>query len=133
MAKSKEKVLEYQRKYRVKTKNRCTNKYEKTVNGFLMRKYRNMLSRVSGVQKKKHHLYKGLSILDKKEFYEWSLSDKYFWKLFRGWEKSGYNRKLCPSVNRINSKLGYELRNMEWITHSENSRLGSINRHKLKV
>lgn len=123
----------YQKEYRLKTKNKCTNKYEKTINGFLVRKYRNMLSRVSGVQKLKFHLYKGLDLLDKKTFYEWSKSSNTFNKLYKDWIISGYDRKLCPSVDRINPHEGYHLSNMEWITHSENSRRGSINRNKLKI
>lgn len=104
------------------------NKYEKTKNGFLMRAYRNMLSRVTGVQRLKAHLYRGLSILPKQDFYIWANADEDFHTLFNIWETSGYDRKLCPSINRIDSSKGYELTNMEWITHSENSRLGSIAR-----
>ena len=127
---SQEEKNKYQREYRAKTKNSCTNKYEKTKKGFLVRKYRNMQSRVTGVQKLKAHLYQNLSILDRQLFYKWSLSNKEFKKLFQKWEKSNYERRLCPSVNRINSGKGYELDNMEWITHSENSRLGSISQSR---
>ena len=87
-----------------------------------MRCYRNMQSRVNGVQKLKSHLYKGKSLLDRQSFYEWSLENKDFHTLFDQWEKNGYDRKLAPSINRVKSSLGYELNNMEWITHSENSR-----------
>ena len=46
---------------KLRERRRLTNcavdkKYEKTKKGFLMRLYRNMQSRVQGVQKKKHHL-----------------------------------------------------------------------------
>ena len=33
------------------------------------------------------------------------------------------------SVDRVDSSKGYELSNMEWVTHSENSRRGAVNRH----
>ena len=125
-----EEKLAYQREYRKKTHNAWTKKYEKTVNGFLVRKYRNMLSRVRGIQKNKAHLYKDLSILDKQTFYKWSKQNKSFWELYGEWVKSSYSRKLCPTVNRINSQRGYKLDNMEWITHSENSRLGAISRRR---
>ena len=104
--------------------------YEKTKNGFLVRAYRNMLSRVTGVQRAKMHLYAGLSLLDKESFYKWSLLDRDFTLLFVSWELSGYNRKLTPSIDRIDSFYGYELFNMRWITNSENSRLGALNRHR---
>lgn len=119
---TKEQLNERQRERRRRNQNSVTHKYEKTKKGFLMRCYRNMKSRVSGVQKLKAHLYQGKSLLNKEEFKNWSLNQESFHQLFLEWELSGYNRKLSPSVNRIDPKLGYELGNIEWITHSENSR-----------
>lgn len=119
-----------QREYRLKNGNQCTHKYEKTINGFLMRKYRNMKSRVSGVQKLKFHLYKGVDLLDKDSFYEWAKKSRKFKRLFDNWIKSGYQRKLTPSVDRINPTTGYHISNMEWVTNSENSRRSSITRRR---
>lgn len=110
------------RAYRKRTNNKATKKYEKTKKGFLMRCYRNMQSRISGVQKLKAHLYKGKNILPRQEFYEWALNDKQFHNLFDVWESKKYERKLSPSINRIEPELGYLISNMEWITHSENSK-----------
>ncbi|MNU96646.1 hypothetical protein D3C71_866910 [compost metagenome] len=97
-----------------------------------MRLYRNMQSRVDGVQKAKHHLYQGKSILDREVFYDWALGSSEFYKLFGDYRESGFERKLSPSVDRIDSSLGYEISNMEWVTMSENSRRGCISRHQLK-
>lgn len=97
-------------------------KHEKTLQGYLMRTYRNMKSRVKGVQKKKAHLYIGLSLLEKADFYEWSLSLPAYHELYKNWVESGYSRKLSPSIDRIDSKKGYEKGNMRWITHSQNSK-----------
>lgn len=119
---------ESQRKYRDLNDNITTKKYEKTKNGFIMRLYRNMLSRISGVQKEKYHLYKGKNLLDKDVFYSWSLNNKDFNSLFIQYEHSNYNRKLAPSVDRIDSSKGYDIDNMEFITMSENSRRGAINK-----
>lgn len=105
--------------------------YEKTKKGFLVRCYRNMLSRVSGIQKHKYHLYVNLPILNKEYFYEWSLSNNNFNELFDKWESSNYERKICPSIDRINSTRGYEIDNIRWITFSENCILG--NKSKKKV
>lgn len=123
-----EKKLAYQREYRKRTQNGSTIKYERTPRGHLMRTYRNMLSRVTGVQKKKLHLYFGLNILDKDEFYEWSLNDPEYMNLWKVWAMSGYDRKLTPSIDRIDPTEGYELWNMRWLTHSENSRLAAVGR-----
>ena len=120
----KEKFNEYRRN----NKFAACKKYEKTKTGYLMRTYRNMLSRVRGILKKKAHLYGGLDILPKKEFYEWASGDKNFDTLFSAYSKSGYQMRLSPSINRIDSTVGYIDGNMEWITHSENSRLGSISK-----
>jgi 4-alpha-glucanotransferase len=119
-----------QRERRKLNGNADTKKYEKTKRGFLMRLYRNMQSRVEGVQKLKQHLYKDKSLLDRETFYHWAMYDEAFHGLFRQWEESNYSRKLTPSVDRINSASGYSIENMEWITHSENSRRGAVSRHE---
>lgn len=118
---SKHKQNKRLREYRKRTNNAATRKYEKTQKGFLMRCYRNMQSRVSGVQKLKNHLYHGKPLLDRETFYKWSLSNNAFHHLFGEWEKANYERRLTPSINRINPDDGYTLSNVEWITHSENS------------
>ncbi len=108
--------------------NRITKRYEKTPNGFLMRAYRNMQSRVNGVQWKKAHLYKGLSLLPRQEFYAWARDDANFWRLYRQWTAANYERRLTPSVNRIDTRRGYEVDNIEWLTHSVNSSLANHSR-----
>lgn len=117
-----------QRLRRKISNNKVILKYEKTKKGFLMRLYRNMTSRITGVQKAKYHLYQGKELLDKDVFYIWAMNNSIFHILFKNWEDSEYNRKLTPSVDRVDSSKGYNLNNMEWITHSENSKRGSINR-----
>lgn len=102
-----------------------TKKYEKTKSGKLMRTYRNMLSRVVGILKSKSHLYGGLTIMSREEFYQWSLDNKDFHTLYDEWVDSNYSKKLSPSIDRINSSLGYTVDNVRWITYSENSRLGA--------
>lgn len=124
---------EKQKERRKNNNNEDTKKYEKTKKGFLMRLYRNMQSRVTGVQKSKFHLYQGKTLLGRKEFYDWALTSLEFHEMFFRWEESGYSRKLTPTVDRVNSKNGYLIENMRWLTHSENSRLGSIACQKIHV
>lgn len=123
--------LAWQRRHRRLTNNADIHKYEKTVPGFLMRLYRNMKSRVTGIQRMKAHLYVGKYLLPKEEFYAWAMRSARFRELFVSWKESGYDRKLTPTVDRIDSALGYSLANMEWVTHSENSRRGALSRIKL--
>lgn len=75
-----------------------------------------------GIQKKKAHLYKGKYLLERDEFYRWANRSMMFWKLYFVWKKNEYDRKLTPTVDRVDSSKGYILSNMEWVTHSENSR-----------
>lgn len=123
--------LAWQREYRKKNGNSVTSKYERTKSGKLMRMYRNMLSRVSGVQSKKRHLYEGKEIIDKELFYKFAMESEKFHELYDGWVASGYQMKMSPSVDRIDSSLGYVIGNMEFVTHSENSRRASAARKVL--
>lgn len=124
--------IKWQREHRRKTGNSDMKKYEKTPKGFLMRLYRNMQSRIEGVQPEKHHLYIGKPLLTREEFYEWAMNGTDFYILFSEYHESGFERKKSPSVDRIDSSKGYELTNMEWVTMSENSRRGAFSKHSLE-
>jgi hypothetical protein len=130
---TKEERLQYQRERRKLNGNADTKKYEKTQPGYLMRMYRNMKSRISGVQKKKAHLYQGKELLPKDEFYEWAECSPMFMVLWNKYVSSGYQQKLAPTVDRVDSTQGYILENMQWVSHSVNSKRGSISRHALQL
>ena len=104
------------------------SKYWKTPKGKVMATYNNMNGRVRGIQKSKVHLYGGLGILPRDEFYAWALANEDYLQLFKDWVLSNHDRKLSPSIDRIDTSIGYELSNMRWLTHSENSRLGAISK-----
>jgi hypothetical protein len=91
-----------------------------------MRMYRNMQSRITGVQRKKHHLYAGKELLPREDFYAWADSSPEFHTLFAAYEASDFDRKLAPSADRKDSAIGYRIENMEWVTHVENSRRGGL-------
>lgn len=110
---------------------RLQREYNRTRSGKVMMAYHNMRGRVEGIQTKKAHLYAGLEILPRRAFYRWAMTDTTYRRVFSAWVASGYRRNLAPSVNRIDSRKGYVLGNVEWITHGENSRLGAVsNRRK---
>ena len=121
--------LRHQREYRIRTENVCTKRYEKTINGFLMRTYRNMKSRVCGIQWRKRHLYQGKELLPKEVFYTWSKMNKDFLELYKHWKLKNYKRRICPSIDRVDSSKGYVLKNMRWITFSENCRQGALSKY----
>lgn len=126
--------LANQRAKRKANGNADTIKYERTKHGKLMRTYRNMKSRIEGVQWQKAHLYVGKYLMPKDEFYAWAVMNPDFHRLYAAWVESGYDRKLAPSVDRVDSGVGYRAWNMQWVTHSENSRRGSVARrtHRLE-
>lgn len=126
---------ERQAEYRKRTHCFATKSYEKTLNGYIMRMYRNMASRINGIQKAKAHLYFGKEIMSKYEFYAIVKSSSDFSVLFDRYKESGFELKCAPSVDRIDSTLGYTHDNIRFITHSENSRLGGLNKriHKGEV
>ena len=126
---TKEDRLLYQKNRRKQNGNLDTKKYEKTPQGFLMRMYRNMKSRITGVQSEKAHLYLGKDILSKEEFYKWALSNPKFMEMFNLYTVSNYTQKLAPTVDRIESSKGYSTDNMQWLTHSENSQKGAYSRY----
>jgi len=105
------------------------NKYEKTKKGYLMRCYRNMKSRVTGIQWRKKHLYQGKDILTKEDFYNWSLGDESFNRLFKQWEELGKPPRKGPSIDRIDNSLGYIPGNIQWVTFSENCRRGALSKN----
>lgn len=119
-----EQKMEWQRNQRLATGDAYTKKYERTPHGKLMRIYRNMKSRVEGVQKLKAHLYEGKELISKDEFKEWANSKEYQ-DMYQIWKDSDFDRRLSPTVDRIDSSLGYIVDNMRWLTHSENSSLGA--------
>jgi hypothetical protein len=123
-------TLSDQRKARAEKGNAITRRYEKTKRGFLMRLYRNMKSRIEGVQRLKAHLYLGKDLLAKEGFYEWAEASPDFHRLYEAYERSDFDRELAPSVDRIDTTMGYILGNMRWITANENSRLGIKNLHR---
>lgn len=108
--------------------NADTKKYEKTFNGFLMRTYRNMKSRVKGITNKAY-LWQGKTLIDKDQFYVWCHSHDGLKQLFKAWQDSGYNRRLTPSVDRIDSRLGYVFENMEWVPFYVNCSRGGKSGH----
>lgn len=75
--------------------------------------------KVNGIKKSVY----GKKYLTKKRWLKWCYEDKNYKKfmnLYNTWVQSGFNRKLVPSIDRINNKLGYEEQNIQWLTLTEN-------------
>jgi hypothetical protein len=104
-------------------------KYGKTRRGFLINCYCAMKRRVNG-KGKLFKYWSGKPIVEKAIFIKWSINNKKFNTLFAQYKKYNYQRKFCPTVDRLDSNNGYVFGNMEWVTQQENSRRASKDRRK---
>jgi hypothetical protein len=82
-----------------------------------------MRRRVQGRASKNPHYWAGKPIMSRETFFEWSKNHPDFLRLFKRWVLTKHDRKLVPSINRIDSAKGYTLDNVEWITFSQNASL----------
>lgn len=84
-----------------------TAQYRKTPKGVLTNMYNHMKTR---------HATK-FTLL---EFHQLFLADRRFLRLFKEWEKSGYQKQFKPSLDRIDYKNGYEVGNIQMLSWAEN-------------
>lgn len=127
------KVCAKQREYiRRRTHAKQIQEYYHSKRGKAIATYRGMRRRVEGRHLESNlrihgaprgkHYYVGLDICSKQEFLDFTLNDPDFNRIYKAWVKSGKDNKLTPSIDRIDSRFGYTLSNMEWVTLSENSK-----------
>ena len=92
-------------------------RYRRTKGGWIARAYGNQTSgsKRRGLEYPKY---------SSSEFKEWVLKQPNFDKLFVDWVASDFDRKLCPSVDRIDHKKPYQLDNIQLMTVSENASKG---------
>lgn len=108
-----------------------TKKYCKTYSGYILKSYHSMKQRTLG-KLECFARWKGKELLPKSDFIKWTENNAEFLNLFKAWTLSGYQKKLSPSINRLDNNLGYVLSNMEWIPHGENARRACIARKGMK-
>ncbi len=73
----------------------------------------------------KQHLYQGLEYLTKKEMLSFNTNQKFI-DLYNQWQNAGKVRRLVPTLDRIDSKKGYTLDNIDWKILSDNSKLADF-------
>lgn len=64
------------------------------------------------------------------EFKDWAETRGELPGLFRKWSVENFQLKFRPTIDRIDPNRGYRLDNIRWLSHSENSRLGSSGKRK---
>lgn len=94
--------------------------YDRSLIGLVHRRYRDMKARTIG-NRECYARWKGLELLPKEDFIRWSVYsvDSEYPVLWTNWTNSFYHTLLAPSIDRIDSSLGYILGNMQWLTRSE--------------
>lgn len=65
----------------------------------------------------------------KQEFFIFARKSNYS-KLYKNWVKNNFSRKFSPTVDRINNLKNYTLKNIQFLTFSENARKGIYERPK---
>lgn len=118
--------IECKRLMPIKAKDKCQNCWHKfkrknDINFYLRTRFAEVRQRCVNKNKANNKGYLGREYCTLTEFLNKFISDPTFLKLFKEWKESGYEYKLNPSVNRIDTNKGYTLDNIEFMTHSQNS------------
>jgi len=97
-----------------------------TIGRFLNNLYSAMKNRVTtGANTNRPDLYIGKPIMPKDIFLTWAKNHPDFLQMYKRWVMCEFDRKMTPTVNRINSQKGYTLDNVEWVTNSQNCGLSA--------
>lgn len=84
-------------------------------------KYQGIVLRCTGGHKNRKYIVEGMKYLSWKEYQEWwDRNYEEYKKCFAVWEKSGFQNKYAPSIDRISSKGGYTPENMQWLMFTDN-------------
>jgi hypothetical protein len=90
---------------------------------FLLTMYMLMTRRAKS--SKFHSRAYGKQLLSREEFTNLAMADNSLKGLFDKWVESGYERRLCPTPDRLDNSKGYELGNIQFITQSANATKGN--------
>lgn len=83
--------------------------------------YSEMSRRVKTYDPKRPN-YFGKKKCTREEFINRFIDDNIFLELYKGWQKSNYERGEAPSIDRINDKGDYTLDNLQFIKHRKNAK-----------
>lgn len=92
----------------------------RTLRGFLDEKYHAMTLRVSGKPTNRYSSAVGLPIISKDTFLTWAYAQGDLVPMFEKYKQSGWERNLCPTIDRINNLKGYTIDNIQFLTMVDN-------------
>lgn len=69
-----------------------------------------------------HPNYYGLSKCTRDEFINKFVNDEQFLYHWNNWRNNNFQRGIAPSIDRIDSNLGYDLDNMQFLSNIENAK-----------
>lgn len=101
------------------------HRYRKNKSRFLDHVYQGIVRRCNGIPRR--YSSTGTTPISVPEWRQFcAATEAEFNKLYDGWKKSGFQRKMAPSIDRIDNGRGYTVDNMQWLSQSENSRKGTM-------
>lgn len=108
------------KRYRAKHPQRSAL-YRKTFTGYFCEAYARIRKRCNSDSK----AYAGLFVLERSAWMQFLEDTKAIrFALFQAWEKSGYQHRLSPSIDRLEPRLGYSVGNLRWMPQGQNSSEG---------
>lgn len=100
--------------------NKCYNEiclaYVRTFGGRVRFMYKKMRERT----RKSYYNLPG-NLPSQQDFIDFASSSKKLKNLFRTWKRHNYLRAYAPTVDRINSNIGYEMSNLQFLSMRDNS------------
>jgi hypothetical protein len=91
---------------------------------FLKHLYCKLKDRCTNPNNKNSDIYLGMKFCSRKSFLDKFENNFQYLRVYRDWQKSGFNVSKAPSVDRIDPSKGYILSNLRIITLKENALLG---------
>lgn len=114
------------------SRERNINRHRYSIERLLLSRYYGIKTRCTkNLANGRSYIVKGKNFMTKQEWLLWCYHEdnyKKFMTLYNVWVQNNFERKLSPSIDRINHDESYIEGNLQWITTSENSIKGNKER-----